>query len=245
MRSRSRVALQGIPRSLRRQRQPTANDHHRRLSVPRVYLHEVPGTVITDQDRKLVFSIVRTFNGHGLERRDLVQEGLIAVLRAHKTYDVSRGVAFSTWAYIAIRRQLVRAIRDYRFIRIPESTIVETKREVRDGTLRGRRELAVIGEDGKPRMRTDLPITTRPKNLAALPAGEVETPDPFLARRVSRYLDRLDPRERRVVEGVYVREETCLEMSKELGVTRARVDQLHHQAIGKMRRWAQQERVAA
>ena len=57
--------------------------------------------------------MAREFNlyaGNKYEREDLIQEALIAMLEATPKYDESRGVAYSTFVYAAMRRRLLEEI---------------------------------------------------------------------------------------------------------------------------------------
>lgn len=46
----------------------------------------------------------------GGEREDIVQEGMIGLLRAIKAYDDTRAASFNTFATLCIRRQMINAI---------------------------------------------------------------------------------------------------------------------------------------
>lgn len=69
--------------------------------------------------RRLVFHIARRFAGYGFSPEELVQEGLLGLYHAAKSWKEERGVAFSTWggkltqqaiwAYIKQQRQIIPA----------------------------------------------------------------------------------------------------------------------------------------
>src|SRR3954465_12926911 len=52
---------------------------------------------------RLVVSVARKYQGHGLTLGDLVQEGMLGLIRAAEKFDWRRGFKFSTYAAIAIR----------------------------------------------------------------------------------------------------------------------------------------------
>ena len=69
---------------------------------------------------RLVVSIARLYQGHGLALVDLVQEGMLGLIRAAEKFDWRRGFRFSTYATLWIRQALQRGLdKTGRAIRIP------------------------------------------------------------------------------------------------------------------------------
>jgi RNA polymerase primary sigma factor len=69
---------------------------------------------------RLVYSVVKRYQGHGLMLDDLIQEGNIGLIKAAERYDWHKGFKFSTYATWWIRQSAHRALADKgRTIRVP------------------------------------------------------------------------------------------------------------------------------
>src|SRR6201989_2520766 len=69
---------------------------------------------------RLVVSQARRYQGHGLPMEDLVQEGMLGLIRAVEKFDWRRGFKFSTYGTLWIRQALQRGLANHgRTIRLP------------------------------------------------------------------------------------------------------------------------------
>jgi RNA polymerase primary sigma factor len=227
---------------------------------------------LINSNLRLVVSNAKRYQGQGLSLLDLIQEGILGLIRAAEKFDWRRGYKFSTYATFWIRQAIQRGLEQKaRTIRVPtelaqrERRVARVERELatelgREPTDEEVAERAKIDLEELDRIRSASRVVTsldRPvgeeedTSLGSLlpseqPAPEEEVSVTFEEQTLRRAVSRLPDEERDVVKlryGINGNEPTTIrETGRQLGIPGRQVERLEAQAL---RRLASQREIEA
>jgi RNA polymerase primary sigma factor len=213
---------------------------------------------------RLVVAQARRYQGHGLPLEDLVQEGMMGLIRAVEKFDWRRGFKFSTYGTLWIRQAIQRGLQNSgRTIRVP---VHVAQRQVKVRRIEGElnlklgreptdEEIAVVAELpveqvsearelGSGLASLDQPIgDDGESSLGDLlpsdaPAPLEEVVQAFRDSQLSKGLSRLPDREREVIElrfGLTGSEpRTVRQTGADLGITPTLAGQLEERALARL-----------
>ena len=213
---------------------------------------------------RLVISVARRYQGQGLPLPDLIQEGMLGLIRAVEKFDWRKGFKFSTYGTLWIRQAIGRGLANSsRTVRLPvhigaqARKIVEAERKLSAQLGRSPRLEEIADEVGLPLeeveeiLRADRTPTSLDQgvgedgdtSLGELIARDEEGPDEVVASRLSHELLRrkvaeLPEAERKVVTlrfGIGRDQPGSIaETGRRLGLSERKVRELERRALQRL-----------
>jgi RNA polymerase primary sigma factor len=213
---------------------------------------------------RLVVSQARRYQGHGLPLEDLVQEGMLGLIRAVEKFDWRRGFKFSTYGILWIRQAIQRGLQNHgRTIRLPVH-VAQRQVKVRKVESELSSKLSRDPTDEEIAVVAELPveqvfeIRELARNLSSLDQpisedgelvlGDVlpsDRPDPvdevadaLRGQQVAEVIARLPEPERKVIElrfGLSGDEpQTVRQTGAQLGISQKRASELEDRALKRL-----------
>lgn len=207
----------------------------------------------------LIGSIVKRFEGRGVDREDLFQIGSIGLIKAVDKFDTSFGVMFSTYAVPMITGEIKRFLRDDGMIKVSRS-IKETAYKTYIAKERLERELKrepaiseiaealdMPIEDIAVAMDASADVESLQKTVYQGDGSEILLMDRILDENneirkltdnitLEELLSHLDGDERRIIYMRYYQEKTQAEVARILGISQVQVSRLEKKILLKMRK---------
>ena len=209
---------------------------------------------------RLVLSVIQRFSNRGENPDDLFQVGCIGLIKALDNFDLRHGVKFSTYAVPMIIGEVRRYLRDNNSIRVSRSL-----RDIAYKALQAKEQLAgslsreptiaeIAGEIGVESEDVVMAMDSiqEPVSLfepvfhddgdAIYVMDQVQdirnTDEKWIENlSLSEAMDRLSPRERRILKMRFFEGKTQMEVAEEISISQAQVSRLEKNALQYMRKY--------
>ena len=218
-------------------------------------------TKLIEDNSRLVWSIVRRFNGRGYDIEDLYQIGSIGLIKAIQRFDTSFEVRLSTYAVPYILGEIKRFIRDDGPIKISRSIkelnikIIELQKEYlnkygKEITLEqlakelktSKEDIAMVLDSARPvnsiedsqyrDNKTDKTISL----IDQLSSGKDEENEITNRIAIKKLISELKDNEKEVILLRYYKGKTQMQVAKILGITQVQVSRIERKVLDNMKR---------
>ena len=218
-------------------------------------------TKLIEDNSRLVWSIVRRFNGRGYDIEDLYQIGSIGLIKAIHRFDTSFEVRLSTYAVPYILGEIKRFIRDDGPIKISRSIkelnikIIELQKEYlnkygKEITLEQlAKELKTSKEDIAMALDSARPVNSIEDSqyrdnktdktislIDKLSSGKDEENEITNRIAIKKLISELKDNEKEVILLRYYKGKTQMQVAKILGITQVQVSRIERKVLDNMKR---------
>ena len=199
---------------------------------------------------RLVLSVIQRFASRGENADDLFQVGCVGLLKAIANFDVNLNVRFSTYGVPMIAGEIRRYLRDNSAIRVSRSMrdtayrVLQAREKLQRENQREPTVEQIAKELDIPREEVvfAMDAVVDPVSLfdpVYSDGGDTVcvTDESWLDRIALREaVDKLSPREQRILAMRFYDGKTQMEVSGEIGISQAQVSRLEKNAISTIRR---------
>ena len=218
-------------------------------------------TKLIEDNSRLVWSIVRRFNGRGYDIEDLYQIGSIGLIKAIQRFDTRFEVRLSTYAVPYILGEIKRFIRDDGPIKISRSIkelnikIIELQKEYlnkygKEITLEQlAKELKTSKEDIAMALDSARPVNSIEDSqyrdnktdktislIDQLSSGKDEENEITNRIAIKKLISELKDNEKEVILLRYYKGKTQMQVAKILGITQVQVSRIERKVLDNMKR---------
>ena len=218
-------------------------------------------TKLIEDNSRLVWSIVRRFNGRGYDVEDLYQIGSIGLIKAIQRFDTSFEVRLSTYAVPYILGEIKRFIRDDGPIKISRSIkelnikIIELQKEYlnkygKEISLEQlAKELKTSKEDIAMALDSARPVNSIEDSqyrdnktdktislIDQLSSGKDEENEITNRIAIKKLISELKDNEKEVILLRYYKGKTQMQVAKILGITQVQVSRIERKVLDGMKR---------
>lgn len=213
---------------------------------------------------RLVLSIIKKFNNRGENINDIFQVGVIGLIKAIDNFDINQPVQFSTYAVPMIIGEVKRFLRDnsafrvtrslrdlaYLISQVKEKYIKEFNEEPTIDKIceltNAQKEDVILAIDS---MITPMSIYDSVYNdggdqiylLDQLKNEKEESETLINNISINQMLEKLNEKERSIIEKRYFNEKTQTELAEELGVSQAQISRIEKNALLKIKKKMQKK----
>lgn len=210
--------------------------------------------ILLENNVLLLKSIIKRFRGKGVEYDDLYQLACVGFLKAIKNFDEKFGVVFSTYAVPMIAGEIKRFMRDDGTIKVSrmiksqaqainkfiQSYMADkgdspTLEEISTTLNISKEDVVIALDSSKMPLSLSEPIDDKDgdksSELADKIASDDREEDMVDKILLKSMIEKLPPREKKIIIMRYYRDNTQSEVAKELGVSQVQVSRIENKII--------------
>lgn len=212
---------------------------------------------LIQENTPLIKSIVKRYLGKNIEYDDLFQIASIGLLKAIKNFSTDFDVKFSTYAVPMILGEIKRHMRDDGYLKVSRSTkslSIKINKYIEEQTMVGEKEPAV--EDIARHFDVSVTDIVFAMDAGKMPVSlndkgkDADNDDNELVDRIATdqdkkmlekiiltdMLNRLEPREQKIMILRFFRDMTQGEIAKSMGVSQVQISRLENKILDKLKK---------